>query len=87
VQDEEVGGEMSTDFQATLLKADLETGTRAFQEVYAIAEQALAREKKLLDALTKIACWDQGAEVTGSFDEPASAAIARKVLLELDKGA
>lgn len=31
-------------------------------------------------ALTAIACYDQGPEVTGSFDEPGAARVARKAL-------
>ena len=32
------------------------------------------------DALNNIACWSEGDKVTGSFDEPASAQIARDAL-------
>lgn len=42
----------------------------AFQEKY----------KKMEEALNKIASWEEGEEVTGSFDEPGSARIARESL-------
>jgi hypothetical protein len=53
-------------------------------ELRDIAQRALDREKICLDALTKIACWNQGKVVTSSFDEPASARIARECLNYLD---
>ena len=40
------------------------------------------RAKLLTDALDKIACWNEGEEVTGSFDEPCSAKTAREALKE-----
>ena len=35
----------------------------------------------LFEAITRIASWDEGREVNGSFDEPVSAKIARDALL------
>lgn len=36
--------------------------------------------RPLVDALMKIASWSEGDEVSGHFDEPSSATIARKAL-------
>lgn len=50
-------------------------------KINAAFESAVAdRVKPLLDALNSLACWNEGPVVTGSFDEPDSARIARKAL-------
>ena len=45
-------------------------------------EQQRAAAPEMYEALLKIAAFDQGAEVTGSFDEPAAAKIARAALVK-----
>lgn len=44
------------------------------------AEDYKIQRDKLLGALDLIACWDEGSEVTGGFDDPASAIIARRAI-------
>jgi hypothetical protein len=39
-----------------------------------------ARVERLERALNELACWRQGAEVTGDFDDPYSARLAREAL-------
>ena len=46
----------------------------------AAATDLLARLKKMREALTKIASYGEGANVTGAFDEPNAAKIAREAL-------
>lgn len=41
---------------------------------------ASAESARMREALDKIACWDEGPKVTGSFDEPGAAQIARAAL-------
>lgn len=40
-------------------------------------DQALA---VAIESLTDLACWDEGPEVTGKFDEPSSARKSREAL-------
>lgn len=50
-----------------------------------LAQALLAKDaevRALREALDEIACWDEGPEVTGSFDEPGSAKIARAALAQ-----
>ena len=47
--------------------------------------QLRAENNKLREALNRIASWNEGPEVTGSFDEPCSAEIARQALAESSK--
>lgn len=41
---------------------------------------ALKEAQVLVDGLDAIACWHAGKKVTGSFDEPGSAQMAREAL-------
>lgn len=45
---------------------------------------ALQVIEKLLCFANIIAAWSDGPEVTGSFDDPASAALSRSTLTEID---
>ena len=45
------------------------------------ADRVKADRDKYAAALDQIASWREGAEVSGSFDEPGSARIAREALL------
>jgi hypothetical protein len=38
------------------------------------------------EALDTLACWNEGPEVTGSFDDPPSATLAREALAEIRRG-
>ena len=48
--------------------------------------KAIAERDALKAALDKIASWGEGPVVTGMFDEPASAKMAREVLAKLASG-
>lgn len=43
-------------------------------------EELRDENERMREALNRIAAWDDGPEVTGHFDEPGSAHVARKAL-------
>ena len=73
--------EWQRDDYRDLVKTSLQIGYQAgIKEAAKTCAEAQSEITKLREALDKIASWNEGDEVDGSFDEPGSAAIAREAL-------
>jgi hypothetical protein len=70
-------GEMMSD-ERTYLQRDRKEIMRLQRELAEAANYI----QPLVDALNQIAAWNEGAEVTGKFDEPAAASKARAALAQ-----
>lgn len=70
--------EVHAELQARCFDYGNPTGSSIFDEV----RELRAQRDRLLAALNKIASWNEGAEVSGSFDEPGAAGIARAAIAE-----
>lgn len=60
----------------------LEDGTGQVRDV----RNLLVDYKTAVEGLHGIACWSQGSKVSGTFDEPGSAAAARETLTAMGIG-
>jgi hypothetical protein len=47
--------------------------------------ELIVRFRKAEEALNRIACWDEGETVNGTFDSPGNAQFARAALAEITK--